>query len=447
MSSGVNARMDRLTQQMDDISRATERGDPTRAGQSIGVTSRQIPRRKRARSDLGGVEGARVGEAPGRARLVDENLAQPSQPKRRRTIPLAAARPHAHFSSSNANIVRHGGTSLSIGSTGSTWSTSRSVDVNESAGASIEAFPVPHWLQHDAVSPEPGRPPSPVPAWLIPHLLRATAPKATLRSHVAPPSSGSIVERPSLSSPTPTMLSLHVPSSVERRRFRPSTLDEDRPSTPLPFSTSGRNEIVPSLERFGSVSDWNEPSLYERQLERDVHLARQPALSTLPDLPASVGHASPLVSGPTTHPVFDNFEMTQSETVQALEAAARNHSPSAFSMRKPQTSSDPPASFELGSDPTSSTSDVLSPSTRFWPTAATTSLTSIPQATVSSPPLLDLSPSSPPVLSGRQAQANLAPPNRGFWFRPPKPPSIDRPPRQKVRRMTYERRDDCGPDH
>ncbi|GAA5871294.1 hypothetical protein JCM16303_000708 [Sporobolomyces ruberrimus] len=54
---GLNARMDRLTRRMAEISRATETGDLSRAGQSLGVEVKRIERKRSARHELNAIEG------------------------------------------------------------------------------------------------------------------------------------------------------------------------------------------------------------------------------------------------------------------------------------------------------------------------------------------------------------------------------------------------------
>jgi hypothetical protein len=52
--------MDRLTREMAEVSKATETGDPKRAGYSLGITRKTIEKRKPLRNELNGIEGLPV---------------------------------------------------------------------------------------------------------------------------------------------------------------------------------------------------------------------------------------------------------------------------------------------------------------------------------------------------------------------------------------------------
>jgi len=83
---GINARLDRMSREMGEVSSAVKSGDRARAGQTIGIQKRIIAKRKSGRNDLGGIEGTTVGR---RRNEVEEE--QPRRPvKRRRTLPIVS---------------------------------------------------------------------------------------------------------------------------------------------------------------------------------------------------------------------------------------------------------------------------------------------------------------------------------------------------------------------
>ncbi|GAA5896313.1 hypothetical protein JCM6882_000980 [Rhodosporidiobolus microsporus] len=80
-TGSLNARLDRLSREMEEVAEATSNGSTEGAGRSLGIKRKKIAHRPSERVELGGIEG--LSASSGRAKQVDE---EKSLPKRRRSL-------------------------------------------------------------------------------------------------------------------------------------------------------------------------------------------------------------------------------------------------------------------------------------------------------------------------------------------------------------------------
>ncbi|GAA5826517.1 hypothetical protein JCM11251_002407 [Rhodosporidiobolus azoricus] len=250
--SGLNARFERFTREMEEVADASITGEG--AGRSLGVKRKKIAHRPLEHLQLGGVEG-RAAEPPGRQQVEEQ---QPKS-KRRRSIP--PRQPPLR------------GRRLP----------------DEAEGGEQEGEP-PLWLSRS--DPLPARTFSPKPLWLSRYFagtpvpderppMATPLPAQPLGSGLdSGPSRSSLVSLPPFEDdsyePPPS------PASAFSTSLHPHQQQQLHPfeHTPLPFSTNGR--LARPASRMTAFSPHPQESLYESQLARASDSFRSPREEDIP---------------------------------------------------------------------------------------------------------------------------------------------------------------------
>ncbi|GAA5910472.1 uncharacterized protein JCM6883_003019 [Sporobolomyces salmoneus] len=319
--SGVNARMDRLTREMAEVSEATETGDPGRAGQSLGIKRKNIERKRSFRNELRGIEGIPVRKRQKRssARSISSSQVSASlsdgtslsQAPQNYPQSWTTRTPPSHRASTHQQDV------LSKFGPPSFSSVPPSFHEDYHSSAQHPSLALPR-VAEEVESFEP----------------RPTTPFEDRRDHqplaLLPSKSRHIIESLSSSDTlyqgdlnSPTLRPLDIADPIWKN-----------------VSKQPNSESSPFAKSFDQSSIF-EPNLYTRQFSDSPSPLIAPASSS-----NHFSQVQPLPSNDYETPPQD--QETSQNPVPRFEEAARLRSPSQFMMSKPRSSMPSAAPFSLG---------------------------------------------------------------------------------------------------